>query len=492
MAEPRDGTTTSRGVEPWLADARRLAPPREAAALVIAWCAAEPHRAGEVALLDDGGPPQLLGRGGARQDDVSPRAAFVRQRPWGSDACPPLAGSGISRQQLLLTAHEGGVAFRRLGRAVILANGRPADRGLVRAGDTLAIENQLLLACARRPSPLPRPRHVRPEQAPAFGEPDADGIVGESAAVWALRDEIAFAASVPGHVLILGESGTGKELVARAVHRLSTRGQRPLLARSAVSFPDTLIDAELFGNMRDYPNPGMPLRPGLLGAADGTSVLLDEIGELPASLQAHLLRVLDAGGQYHRLGESGGRRSDFRLIAATNRPLSALKEDFAARFTLRVHVPSLAERREDIPLIARRLLTLMEAQSPALCQRFAGVATDGGRFHRFDPSFVDMLLRHPYTLNVRELDAMLWAAVRGSRGGVLEAPGPSRAAAAPAAPPSAPAPRSPPTPEEVQAALARHGGNQSKAYRDLGLSSRYTLRRLLRKGADRVGGEKKR
>ena len=117
--------------------------------------------------------------------------------------------------------------------------------------------------------------------------------------------------------MLLGETGTGKELAARAVHRFSTRADRPLVARNAATMPAGLIDAELFGNARNYPNPGMAERPGLVGQADGGFLFLDEIGELPSELQAHLLRVLDAGGEYQRLGESRVRRSDFRLLAAT-------------------------------------------------------------------------------------------------------------------------------------------------------------------------------
>jgi two-component system nitrogen regulation response regulator GlnG/two-component system response regulator HydG len=482
VAKSHDGSTTSPGIEPWLLDEHRAAGAREATALAIVWSAVEPHRIGEVALLSDDGAPRLLGRGVARLDDPVPRLAFVRQRPGQAEPCGPLEARGISRQQLLLTPHGTTISFERRGSAPVLLNGHAADTGVAHPGDTLAVENQLVLYCARRASPLPLARHRSPAAPPPFGAPDADGIVGESAAAWALRDEIAFAAASPAHVLILGESGTGKELVARAVHRRSTRGAKPLLARSAVSFPDTLIDAELFGHSRDYPNAGMPMREGLLGAADGTSLFLDEIGELPHSLQAHLLRVMDAGGQYHRLGESSARRSDFRLIAATNRPLLALKEDFAARFALHLRVPPLAERREDIPLLCHHLVEMIAARSPEVCAPFVAVGPTGARFHRFDPTFMDALVRHPYTMQVRELTEILWASLRQSRGPLLQRPrGPERGHADDAQSPAVSAARPEPTAEEIRAALARHGGNQSKAYLDLELSSRYALRRLLKK-----------
>jgi two-component system nitrogen regulation response regulator GlnG/two-component system response regulator HydG len=486
-------STTSPQVEPWLRDAHQAAGAREVTALVIAWSAAEPHRVGEAAVLEDDGLPQVLGRGGARIGDSGPRVTFVRQRPAEAHACAPLEGAGLSRQHLVLTARGSTVAFERRGRAAVLVNGNACDAGVVQPGSTLAIENQLLLYCVRRTSPMPARRYGRRTGTAAgapspFGEPDDDGIVGESAAVWMLRDEIAFAAASPAHVLILGDSGSGKELVAHGIHRASARSARPLLARSAVSFPDALIDAELFGHARDYPSAGMPLREGLLGAADGTSLFLDEIGELPANLQAHLLRVLDAGGQYHRLGDATPRRSQFRMIAATNRPLSSLKEDFAARFALRVRVPALAERREDIPLLCNHLIASIARKSPELCARFVGTRPIGGPFYRFDPSFVDSLVRRDYPLQVRELSEILWASLRESHGPRLQMP----RGAPPVATKTVAEPRVAkrsaaglggprPTAEQVRAALEANGGNQSKTSRALGLGSRYALRRLLTK-----------
>src|SRR5581483_3361135 len=138
--------------------------------------------------------------------------------------------------------------------------------------------------------------------------------------------------------------------VARAVHDSSTRADKPLVARNAATFPEGLVDAELFGHARNYPNAGMPERPGILGQAAGGTVFLDEISELPVALQTHLLRVLDRG-EYQRLGDSASRVADVRFIAATNRP-EGLRPDLAARFKLRIPLPTLAQRAEDIPLIA--------------------------------------------------------------------------------------------------------------------------------------------
>src|SRR5262249_51707936 len=203
---------------------------------------------------------------------------------------------------------------------------------LVGPGDTLELGRQMVFLCVRRPAWI---TGAPPAEEHSFGDADAHGIVGESPVIWQLRERIAFVGPRSGHALIHGESGTGKELVARALHACSLRTGRPLVARNAATIPEGLVDAELFGNVRNYPNAGMPGRPGLIGEADGGTLFLDELAELPVSLHAHLLRVLD-GGEYTRLGEARPRRSDFRLIGATNRPESALKHDVLARLTFRI------------------------------------------------------------------------------------------------------------------------------------------------------------
>ena len=122
--------------------------------------------------------------------------------------------------------------------------------------------------------------------------------------------------------------------------------------------------------MKNYPNPGMADRAGLIGEADGSTLFLDEIGDLPEKCQVHLLRVLDADGEYHRLGESNARRSSFRLVAATNRSLDMLKHDFLARFTHRIVLPGLADRRDDVPLMLADILRRTAQGNPAIAARF--------------------------------------------------------------------------------------------------------------------------
>lgn len=322
-----------------------------------------------------------------------------------------------------------------------------------------------------------------------------------------------------------GESGTGKELVARTVHALSQRAGKPFLSRNAATLPSGLIDAELFGNVKNYPNPGTPERPGIIGQADGTTLFLDEIGEMPLESQAHLLRVLDAGGEYQRLGDPLSRRSRFCLVAATNRSPELLKHDVLSRFAYRTMTPTLQARREDIPLLVCHLLRGIAARHPHVAS-FFGPAAGGAKgsqgretgqpsepaWPRVAMELIDALVRWPYTLHLRELEEHLVRAVMKSRGDMLEYE-PPRATSSPprtsvepptiavAAGDEAPGGRrdSPPEPdrssvplvtrEEVLSALERTGWIIRRAYRELGLQSRYQLYRLMDKhGIERASG----
>jgi two-component system nitrogen regulation response regulator GlnG/two-component system response regulator HydG len=227
----------------------------------------------------------------------------------------------------------------------------------------------------------------------------------------------------------------------------------------------------------------MRARPGLIGEAQGGSLFLDEIGELPAELQAHLLRVLDAGGEYHRLGEATARRADVRLIAATNRPPWHLKQDFAARFPLRSNLPTLHDRREDIPLLVRHLILQAAERTPEIARRFVELPSgDHPAAPRIQPEFVASLLRHTYTVQVRELEELLWKSIATSRMNYLEAvdigPPVSKSATQPTTPRE---PRSEATSEEIKASLERNQGNLKRTWIELGLSSRFVLYRLMKR-----------
>ncbi len=472
-------------------DSRDLArgPGGDVGALAIVWSADEPSRVGEVALSAGAtrGDPNVIGRGGPTADSPEPRLVFTRFRGPGSPAGDWLRSPKISRAQLRVGLGEAGaIEVENVGRLKLSHNGMEVSRANVLPGDLLEIGSQLALYVTRRAiAHAPRAPRDYP-----IGEADPHGIVGESPATWLLRERIAFVAPLAGHVLIRGASGTGKELVARALHALSPRAARPFIGRNAANFPEGLIDAELFGNAKNYPNAGMPERAGLIGDADESDLFLDEFGELPQSLQAHLLRVLDAG-EYQRLGESRTRRSDFRLIAATNRPVSSLKHDVLARLVLHIDVPDLNGRREDIPLIVRHQVRRIAAQHPHVGEHWLGAAEGprepGGRETAAAPvrtareprigmDLMRELVTHAYETNVRELEATLWRSLAASTGDVLRlAPKPG------VAPVDAGEPTDALSPARIQACLDEHNGGVEEARRALGLSSRHALARLIKK-----------
>ena len=435
------------------------------AALVLVWSAEEPGRVGEVACLPPGVEgPFTLGRAVEPGEDGALPLVFTRLRPFERTVTGPLRAARISRWQIRLGALADGSLFvEQIGRGTLQINGHDVERGVIGPGDVITAVDRFAVLYALRPGDWPR----QPACAPPFpfGEADASGVVGESPAAWELRSRIAFVAPGRDHVLVHGPSGTGKELIARAIHERS--GRRPLVARNAATIPGSLLDAELYGNLKDYPNPGTPDRVGMLGEAHGGTLFLDEIGELPHAHQSHLLRVMDSG-QYTRLGEAGSRTADVRFIAATNRDPNDLKHDLRARFTHAVAVPGLGERSEDIALLARHLLR--DARRPT-----------GEGVPAPDAGLIGALTRHAYEGHVRELKALLWRSIATSVGDRLSAP-PELALRGPA--PRVPEQSTEPdelTREQIVAALEQCGGVRTQAWRLLGLRSRDQLKRLMKK-----------
>ena len=430
--------------------------------LLIAWSASEPGRVGEVALVPSDGCARILGRGEGLAGEPE-RLTFARLRPGGTVETAPLVGRESSRRQLAVREHRGKLDIERLGPA-LKVNGVSVEKASLEPGDRVTVDRQLVLMCVERA------RHVgaRDPATFAFGSADPFGMVGESAATWNLRRHVAFCATRDEHVLLLGPSGAGKELVAHAVHALSPRKTGKLVARNAATLPAGIIDAELFGNARNYPNAGMRERAGLVGEADGGTLLLDEIGDLPEDLQAHLLRLMDRG-EYHRLGDDRPQTANLRLIGATNRGEESLKRDLAARFKLRIKLDGLDDRREDIPLIARAILKSQAGNDSALAER----CFDRGE-PRIDPELMEALLEHEYTTHVRELERLLISAVASSRQRFVGLT-PEVAAELTAKR------RNSPNRLEIEAALQRADGNVSEAWKQLGLSSRDALNRLIKK-----------
>lgn len=453
--------------------------PPEVLGLVIVW-SAHAGECGKTCLIPPlpVGRPHVLGRGDATAADVHARLLPGEARPGGFRHAAPLASLKISRAQLSIEQRaDGALSVTNIGKARMLHNDAPRQVASVVAGDTLQLGSQLILLCVRRSAWM---RPMPPDfEFSAFGWADQNGIVGESAPIWELRQQLVFAAKQPEHVLVSGESGTGKELLANALHARSSRAGQALVSRNASTFPETLIDAELFGNAKNYPNPGTPERPGLFGQASNSTLFLDEIAELPQALQTHLLRVLDAG-EYQRLGEAQTRRANLRLIGATNQP-GLLRADLAARFKIRIHSPSLDERREDIPLLVHAALRSIAAKPGSGALRFFP-NEDLQAEPRVSRALIWQLLRRRYTTHFRELEAVLWKSVGQSLGDTL---GPVLEESV-STPPSHVSDEAPPpidptslSREVVQEALERSHWVVEQAFRDLGLSSRHVLTRLI-------------
>ncbi|MBS2020390.1 MAG: sigma-54-dependent Fis family transcriptional regulator [Deltaproteobacteria bacterium] len=441
---------------------------------MLAWSLDEPARLGEAFPVER---TTAFGRGTPLSDDPAPRGSFVRSRPGQTTPCAPIANARISRIHLVLEPDGDDIRIRSVGRASMRINGNVVTEGVAREGDVVELHNAAVFYVCRRPLQLaPMMGEVTPF---AFGDADPFGLVGESEAAWALRAAYAFAASTDRHVLLLGESGVGKELGARSIHGLSARNALPFIARNASTMPETLLDAELFGNAKNYPNAGMPERPGLIGEADGSTLFLDEIGDLPEKSQVHLLRVLDSDGEYQRLGESRTRRSSLKLVAATNRAPDTLKHDFLARFVHRIEIPGLPHRREDIPLVAAHILRRIATGNASIAARFFERRNGEIAEARLQPELVARLLRHPFTHHVRELERILWVAIGTASGdfiGVTPEVDAELRDSADSAAEVTEVDR-----ETLAKALADNDRSPTKTAKALGLKNRYVLIRLLKK-----------
>jgi len=190
----------------------------------------------------------------------------------------------------------------------------------------------------------------------------SDAIVGKSAALRSVLQQVNLVAPTDTTVLILGETGTGKELIARAIHEQSSRSKRPFIRVNCAAIPASLIASELFGHEKGAFTGALQRRLGRFEAANGGTIFLDEIGELPMETQITLLRVLQER-EIERVGSSQSISVDVRIIAATNRDLRAaiaegtFRRDMFYRLNVfPIHMPALRERTEDIPLLVEYLI----------------------------------------------------------------------------------------------------------------------------------------
>jgi DNA-binding NtrC family response regulator len=401
---------------------------------------------------------------------------------------------GLSTPVVLMTAHaslENAVEAMRRGAWDCVAKPFAAgelrvvvDRAL--AHGQLAAENRRLRASLE-----------------ARGGPPA--LVGRSAALREVEGLVERVARTDLTVLITGESGTGKEVVARALHARGPRARAPFVAVDCAAIPASLMESELFGHERGAFTGATAARRGLVEEADGGTFFLDEIGELEPSVQTRLLRLLQEQ-TFRRVGGNRTQKADLRVVAATNRDLEAevaagrFREDLFHRLNVvRVRLPPLRDRRDDVPVLLDHFLEAFRAES--------GRAALGVR-----PEVLERLCSHAWPGNVRELANVaryLVGLAHGPEATLEDLPASLRDVPVPSARPGTfipaePTPDAPPIdvvrPElpykvakrvwtdwfdavYIERLLASHGGNVSAAARAAGID-RKSVQRILKRGGD--------
>ena len=317
----------------------------------------------------------------------------------------------------------------------------------------------------------------RIQQPAAVADADNVEIIGTSPILREALERARQAARTDADVLIEAESGAGKELVARFIHEVSNRRSRPFVAVNCAALPEHLLESELFGHVKGAFTGATAAKPGKFELADGGTLLLDEIGEMPLALQPKLLRVLQER-EFERLGDTRAVRISIRIIATTNAPLFRMVEEGAFR-------PDLYYRLNVIPL-ALPALREHVADIPELARHFVALYSAPGRTPPISSDLLAQLQRHRWPGNVRELANLMRRAVALGRGKIdadAVAPLPFEPGCDPA--PGASAELSAGLTLEavekrlLQVTLDATGGNRSRAAEMLGVSLR-TVRNKIR------------
>jgi two-component system response regulator PilR (NtrC family) len=311
-------------------------------------------------------------------------------------------------------------------------------------------------------------------------------LIGTSAAMQRVYDLMAQVAPTRTSVLVCGESGTGKELVARGIHDLSDRREKPFVAINCGAIPENLLESELFGHVKGAFTGAVQNKPGLFEVAHGGTLFLDEVGELPQTLQVKLLRAIQER-VIRRVGGNTDSAVDVRIVTATNRDLHAesqvgrFREDLYYRLNvIQIGLPPLRERREDVPLLARHFLEKFgREQGKPGCQLSEAALA---RIQAYD-----------FPGNVRELENTIERAVALARGEVIEADLLPAALLAPRVLPTAVLPAPGGTLDDqmnaferdlLLAALSKAGGVKKRAAQLLGITFRSFRYRLEKLGLD--------
>jgi len=306
-------------------------------------------------------------------------------------------------------------------------------------------------------------------------------LIGESAGMQRVKKLIDKIAPTNSAVLILGETGTGKEMVARRVHEQSERADAPFVAVNCGAIPENLVESEFFGHRKGAFTGADSARTGLFEVANGGTLFLDELGELDKPMQVKLLRFLESG-EVRRVGENEPFKVDVRIVCATNSDLQEMveagtfREDLVFRVnTFEIHLPPLRERREDIPTLARHLVT-RHLKRDSLPDGF------------LTPQTLEMLTAHTWTGNVRELANVMEHAVILSDGEAITPDDLPQSLArshqtAASSSTSAVVDDQPRTLREmedqmIQHVLDRHSGDKPAAAKELGIALKTLYNRL--------------